>query len=43
MGCRNGYGNLEQLSWQGDGSDIPSWHNMDHRLEGSNYDPNSQS
>ncbi|KAF3769276.1 hypothetical protein M406DRAFT_109337 [Cryphonectria parasitica EP155] len=39
MGCRNGYGSLEQLERQCFGHHIPSWHSMDLRLEGSNYHP----
>lgn len=39
MGCRNGYGSLEQPLRQGFGNFIPSWHNLDRRLEGSNYHP----
>lgn len=35
MGCRNGYGELHENTLKGYG--IPSWHNMDSRLEGSNY------
>lgn len=43
MGCRNGYGILKhreplKLRW---GSHIPDWHDMNKRLEGSNYHPAS--
>lgn len=42
IGCRRGDGKLEKLHRrQGLWSRIPSWHNMDQRLEGSNYVPNS--
>lgn len=39
MGCRNGYGELEAPSRRGFGNHIPSWHDLDKRLEGSNYHP----
>lgn len=43
MGCRNGYGSLKHpqpasLRW---GSHLPPWHDMNKRLEGSNYHPAS--
>lgn len=41
MGCRNGYGSLDQPARQGYGSHIPAWHDMNKRLEGSNYPPPS--
>lgn len=37
MGC----GSLEQPGRLGPGTGIPKWHNMDQRLEGSNYSPAS--
>lgn len=40
MGCRNGYGEIEPPSRRGYGNHIPSWHDMNKRLEGSNYHPN---
>lgn len=40
MGCRNGYGELPAPSRRGYGNHIPSWHDKDKRLKGSNYHPN---